>query len=68
MKFLVQWSDGDQTWEYYNNVRRTEAGHKYLKAHGMKHIISKDFFINEVNIAHSVVKSLASKDRRRNDT
>ena len=44
MKFLVKWSDGDQTWEYWNNVRRTEACHKYLEAHGMKHIIPREFF------------------------
>jgi len=44
MKFLVRWSDGDETWEYWNNVRRTEACHKYLEANGMKHIIPREFF------------------------
>ena len=48
MKFLVQWSDGDQTWEYWNNVRRIEASHKYFEANCMKHIIPRFFLINYV--------------------
>ena len=44
MKFLVRWSDGDETWEYWSNVRRTAACHKYLEEHGMKSIIPREFF------------------------
>jgi len=44
MKFLVKWSDGDETWEYWSTVRRTEACHKYLEEHGMRSIIPREFF------------------------
>jgi len=44
MKFLVKWSDGDETWEYWSTVKRTEACHKYLEAHGMKSLIPREFF------------------------
>jgi len=44
MTFLVRWSDGDETWEPWSNVRRTEACHAYLEKHNMKHIIPREFF------------------------
>ena len=44
MKFLTKWTDGDETWEPWSNVRRTEECHKYLEAHGMKHLIPREFF------------------------
>ena len=44
MTFLTRWSNGDETWELWSNVRRTEACRKYLKAHGMKHLIPREFF------------------------
>ena len=44
MTFLTRWSDGDETWEPWSNVRRTEACHRYLEAHGMKHLIPREFF------------------------
>ena len=44
MKFRVRWNDGDETWEYWSNVRRTIACHKYLEAHNMKHLIPREFF------------------------
>ena len=44
MTFLTRWSNGDETWEPWSNVRRTEACHRYLEAHGMKHLIPREFF------------------------
>ena len=44
MRFLVRWSDGEETWEPWSNVRRTEACHKYLQENNMKHLIPREFF------------------------
>ena len=44
MKFLVHWSDGEETWEPWSNVRRTEAFHKYFEQNNMKHLIPREFF------------------------
>jgi hypothetical protein len=44
MRFHVKWSDGDETWEPWSNVRRTEACHKYLNEHSMKYLIPREFF------------------------
>ena len=44
MRFLVRWSDGDETWEPWSNVRRTEACHLYLEKYNMKHLIPREFF------------------------
>ena len=44
MRFLVRWSDGEETWEPWSNVRRTEACHKYLQENNMKHLIPREIF------------------------
>ena len=46
MKFFIRWSDGDETWEPWSNVRRTEACHLYVEKHNMKHLIPKEFLMD----------------------
>ena len=50
MTFYVKWSDGDETWEPWSNVRRTEACHKYLIDNNMKHLIPREFFDTLIEI------------------
>ena len=39
MTFYVKCSNRDETWKPWNNVRRTEAFHKYLIDNNTKHLI-----------------------------
>ena len=40
--FLTRWSGGDETWESWNHVRRTETSHKYLEPNGMKQLTPRE--------------------------
>ena len=40
--FLTQWGDG-KTLEPLSNVRRNETCNKYLEAHGIKHLIPREY-------------------------